>query len=444
VVSRREVSGGADSARAGAHDTAVMTGSSDPRRPFRVIVAGGGVAGLETVLGLQELATGLVDVELIAPEHHFWYRPLAVAEPFDAGRVARFELAVLATEAGATFTPGEVVAVEAREREVVLRRGGRRPYDMLVLALGSVPEPALSGALTFRGPADSDAFRRLREEVLSAEKGDLVFALPSGASWPLPLYELALMSAAELRTAGSAVRVALVTHEAEPLAIFGGEASAAVAALLAERGISVHLGRHASAAVEGSLLAVPGERIPADWVVAMPRLHGPRLVGVPTRANGFVPTDPHGRVPGLPGVFAAGDLTDFPVKQGGLAAQQADAVVEAIAADAGARVEPTPFEPVLRGLLLTGGVPAYLRAELAGGKGETSLAAGEALWWPPGKIVGRFLAPFLARTAGVEPYAPLEQAGVVAVNVPLERERTAPGADGPPSSEALRPSASGR
>ena len=117
---------------------------------------------------------------------------------------------------------------------------------------------------------------------------------------------------------------------------------------------------------------------------------------MPRDATGFVPTDPHGRVPGVHDVYAAGDLTAFPIKQGGLAAQQADAVAETIAAAAGVPLEPRPFRPVLRALLLTGGGPAFLRVELSGGHGETSEASEEALWWPPGKIVGRYLAPFLA------------------------------------------------
>jgi sulfide:quinone oxidoreductase len=139
-------------------------------------------------------------------------------------------------------------------------------------------------------------------------------------------------------------------------------------------------------------------------VIATPRLEGPRLEGVPEDADGFIPTDSFGRVGGLEsaGVFAAGDATSFPVKQGGLAAQQADAAAEMIAADAGAPVDPTPFHPVLRGLLLTGAEPSYLRAEITGGHGETSVADSEPLWWPPSKIAGRYLAPHLASLGKLE------------------------------------------
>jgi sulfide:quinone oxidoreductase len=108
----------------------------------------------------------------------------------------------------------------------------------------------------------------------------------------------------------------------------------------------------------------------------------------------------------VPDVFAAGDATTFPLKQGGLATQQADAAAEAIAAAYGAPLDPAPFRPVLRGLLLTGGAPLYLRARLtdAGEPQEqtarrtrtTSAVSGRALWWPPTKIAGRYLAPLLA------------------------------------------------
>jgi sulfide:quinone oxidoreductase len=104
-------------------------------------------------------------------------------------------------------------------------------------------------------------------------------------------------------------------------------------------------------------------------------------------------------VHGVEDVYAAGDATAFPVKQGGIACEQADAAAEAIAARAGAPVEPAPFTPVLRGMLLTERWARFLRRETVGGAAE---AADHALWWPPAKIAGRYLGPFLA-TARPEP-----------------------------------------
>ena len=82
----------------------------------RVLIAGGGVAALEAALALRELGEGRVSVEMLAPEPQFWYRPLAVAEPFDLGEVRHFDLAELAAAAGATFSPGALSGVDAGGR----------------------------------------------------------------------------------------------------------------------------------------------------------------------------------------------------------------------------------------------------------------------------------------------------------------------------------------
>jgi sulfide:quinone oxidoreductase len=158
-----------------------------------------------------------------------------------------------------------------------------------------------------------------------------------------------------------------------------------------------------AAAFEGFLRFENHEVIPADAVIALPRLTGPRISGLPHDENGFLPVDAYGHVNGCADILAAGDATDLPIKHGSLAAQQADAVAETIAARLGAIVMPEPFRPVLRGLLLTGQRPLYLRVELGEGGTRTHRmlpAAGttsqNALSWPPGKVTGRYLTPFLA------------------------------------------------
>ena len=245
-------------------------------------------------------------------------------------------------------------------------------------------------------------------------------SVPAGAVWSLPAYELALMTGSWLLARGiDGVTVALVTPEDEPLHLFGRDASEAVRALLDERGIAVHTRAYpAEAETRRASHSFPDGIVAADRVVALPRLQGPQIGGVPQTFEGFIPVDPHGQVPGLTGVYAAGDITTFPVKQGGIATQQADAAAEAIAAELGADVVPRPFKPVLRGLLVTGGVPSYLRAELDGDADETSQASDAPLWWPPAKIVGHHLAPFLARLAGTEP--PVDHAADDAVPVEVE------------------------
>jgi sulfide:quinone oxidoreductase len=390
-----------------------------------VLIAGGGVAALEAALALRALAEDRVSVELLAPESHFWYRPLAVAEPFKLGEVRHFELSKLAAEAGATFTLGELVSVDAARRLAYTSPGGATPYSMLLIACGAKPKPAIDGAITFRGSADTEKIEQLLAEIEAGEVRRVAFAVPMGAVWSLPAYELALMTATWLSAKGIAgVEVSLVTPEAEPLQLFGKEASHAVRTLLDERGIAVHSRAHPAEAREGELLLVADGIVVADRVVALPRLQGPWIGGIPQTFEGFVPVDVHGRVSGLMDVYVAGDITTFPVKQGGIAAQQAEAAAESIAAAVGAYVVPRPFRPVLRGLLLTGDGPRYLRGELAGGVGESE-ASPEPLWWPPAKIVGRYLAPFLARVAGMgSPPAP-EPASESSLSVEVELDLVA-------------------
>jgi sulfide:quinone oxidoreductase len=390
----------------------------------RVLIAGGGVAALEAALALRALAEDRVSVELLAPEPQFWYRPLAVAEPFDLGEVRQFDLPELAAAAGATFSPGALTGVDAGGRLAQTSAGSSIPYDVLLVACGAGPTTAVPGALTFRGPADTEKIRRLLGEIAAGEVGRLAFVVPWGAVWSLPIYELALMTAAYLAERELDVELALVTPEDEPLQLFGRAGSEAVRELLEERGIAVQTGSCPVELANGELRLVPEGTLAADRVVALPRLRGPRIDGLPQTVEGFVPVDVHGQVHGLADVYAAGDITSFPVKQGGIATQQADAAAELIAANAGADLTPQPFGPVLRGLLLTGRQPRYLRHELTGGAGDVSSASPEPLWWPPAKIVGRYLAPFLGAFAGVEspPEAPAAP-GAVAVEVELDPAR---------------------
>src|SRR6266542_4031804 len=188
----------------------------------RVLIAGGGVAALEAALALRELGEGRVSVELLAPEPQFWYRPLAVAEPFDLGEVRHFDLAELAAATGATFSPGALSGVDAGSRQAQTSAGSSISYDVLLVGCGAVPAPAVRGALTFRGPADTEKIRQLLGEIVAGQVGRVAFVVPWGAVWSLPIYELALMTAADLAARGlQEVELMLVTPEEEPLQLFG-------------------------------------------------------------------------------------------------------------------------------------------------------------------------------------------------------------------------------
>jgi sulfide:quinone oxidoreductase len=393
----------------------------DSRR--HVVVAGAGVAGLETALALQAVAPEHVSVELITPEDEFVYRPLAVAEPFHVGEMRRFPLARLVAAAGAELRLGALAAVDPDEKRATLADGSAVDYDVLVLALGAQPLPAVPGALTFRGrPEDSEELARLLERVATRDVRRLVFTVPAGSCWPLPLYELALLTGEYLSEHLTHAELTVVTPEEQPLGLFGTKASEAIALLLDMRGIGLRTATAPVAFEDGVLRVADGRTVDADAVVALPKLEGPRLDGIPQDEHGFVPADEFGRVAGLTDVYAAGDLTQSAIKQGGIAAQEADAVAEAIAADAGAPVQPSPCRPVLRGLLFTGFVPRFLRHEEAG----PSLVDTQPLWWPPGKIVGRYLSPFLAEHLGLAATSETAPGDALPVEVAVDRPAWTP------------------
>jgi sulfide:quinone oxidoreductase len=360
------------------------------------VVAGGGVAGLEFLLALRSLMADRVTVELISPQPEFVYRPLWVLEPF-GGRAPRFDLARIAREQDARYRADAVTEVDGRRRRLRTRDGVDLGYDALVMATGTRALDSVPGAMTFAADVEAGSFAVLLDELRSGAARSVVFAVPGAVSWTLPAYELALNTAADLRAHGvEGVALTLVTPEDRALALFGREASDAVEKMLQEQGVRFIAGTHPVAAGEDGLTIAPHGRVAADRVVVLPRLQGRSIAGVPCDEAGFVPTDEYGRVEGVSDVYAAGDCTTFPIKQGGVAAAQADVVAEVIAAEAGLNVTPNPFPAVLRGMLLTGSGPRYLSARVTRGPAMQTAVDSEPLWWPAAKIFSRHLAPYLA------------------------------------------------
>ena len=364
-----------------------------------MIIFGGGVAGLEALLALRQLAREQVDVELVAPVSDFTYRPMAVAEPFGLGESPTFDLEGICVDQGAGFHLGSLGHVDAEDKTVVTAEGDRIAYDVLLVAVGGRSASALPGSITVYGPGYTARFRTLLREISKHHCRKLTFAVPPGVAWPLPLYELALLTAKRFPDRSRrGIEFRFVTPEAVPLEVFGSRASEEALTLMDERGIEFLPDRQPSRVEEDVLAVVPARHgpVPADRVVSLPHISGPAVRGLPQSGDGFIPVDSHCRVTGHSNVFAAGDATAFAIKQGGIATQQAVAAAESIAADAGAAVKPTGFRPVLRGLLLTGESPRYMRAEVSGGRGEDWAVSEEALWWPPTKIAGRYLPSYLA------------------------------------------------
>jgi sulfide:quinone oxidoreductase len=389
--------------------------SPDATAPYRVVVVGGGVAGLEAVLALRALAGSRVAVTLVSPSARFSLRALEVARPFARGHTRALELAEFAAEQGAAFVRKAVTAVDPERRLAICDDGGELGYDALVLALGAVSRPAFAHAVTF-GTGDPLALNAILADVEQGYTTSLAFVVPRGTSWPLPLYELALMTAEEIHGMGiERARLHLVTPESAPLEIFGLEASRALRELLGAAAIDLHTSVSADVPATGTIDTGFGEPLRVDRIVALPALHGPHLPGLPADGHGFIRVDEHGRVRGLHGVYAAGDATDQPIKQGGLAAQQADHIAALIARDAGAEATVPDPQPVLHGRLLTGHADRFLERRLDQHRGE---AAPRPLWWPPAKVHAAHLAPYLEER-GLTSLPSHEEHPAIEVRVPL-------------------------
>jgi sulfide:quinone oxidoreductase len=365
-----------------------------------VIIAGGGVAALEALIAMRELGGEKLRVTLLAPEPDFVYRPMSVAEPFCLGHAERHPLASIAGEFGASLVVDSLAAVDAGSRTVTTGGGDTIAYDSLLIAVGARRESVYRNAITFGAEGARELLSGLLSDLELGYVRRIAFVVPGTVAWSLPLYELAIMTARDAWSAGiEGVEIVFVTPEGRPLEAFGPEASAMIGGLLQEEGIEFIGSTRAE--VGHGLVMAGDRRIDVSRTVALPVPLGPAIAGVPADAGGFIPLDEHGRVEGADDVYAAGDATTFPIKQGGLAAQQAVAAAESILARHGADLDPQPFRPVLRGMLMTGGRGRWLRAPAGATPGHSEVAL-RALWWPPTKIATRYLAPYLMQREEAE------------------------------------------
>ena len=364
---------------------------------MHVLIAGGGIAGLEALIALRSLAGGAVRLTLLSPEAGFVHQPMSVGVPFAVTPGSQIPLERVAAEFGAAFVKDSMAEVRADEHVVVTGEGEEIAYDKLIVAAGAPRAAVYPNATTFRGAQDVERLHGLVQDVEAGIVRRIAFVIPAGVAWTLPAYELALMTARRAYEMCVEVELSLVTPEDRPLSVFGAKAADDLERLLEEAGIRLFTGAVAAVPAKGSVLVHPGdERIECDRVVALPVTHGPEVRGLPADSGGFIPTDRFARVAGVRDVYAAGDGTNFPLKQGGIACQQADAAASHIAAAAGVSLEPEPFRPVLRGRLLTGDAPLYMRRDLSGRLAGREESGGQMLWWPGTKVAGKYLAGYLA------------------------------------------------
>ena len=373
---------------------------------FEVVVCGGGVAGVEALLCLRRLGGDRMRLTLISPDLDLVYRPLAVLEPFAPSGVARYPLERITADVGARWVRDGLSSVDHASRVVHTDGGATLRYDALLLAIGARESSPYDHACMF---TDRDAGATFRGMVRDVEMGfvnSLAFVLPHEWVWPLPLYELALMTAARARSMNLKPQITFITSEGRPLKAFGQAGGDAVVSLLENAGITLYTGVVARVPAPG-VLRLDGMQVEAEWIVTLPKIAGRAIRGIPAGARWFVPIDEWCVVRFTDGrVFAAGDATDFLVKQGGIGAQQADTAAAGIAHIAGLGDPPPALHPVIRGTLLTGERPLYVAAHVIAGLGWQSEVYERPPWPPEDKIVAEELGPYLRKLEAAAPPRP--------------------------------------
>lgn len=276
---------------------------------FRVVVCGGGVAAAEGLLRLRHLLGDSVSIDLVAPNEELVYRPLAVRQPFAAGPPHRYALERIAADTRAEWQRDSLSWIDRDARTVHTEGGESLPYDAVLVAIGARQVADFEHVQTFDDRNADEPFHGVIQDIEGGYTSHVAFLLPEGPVWPLPLYELALMTAERASSMGmDEVELSLVTPEPSPLAIFGSTASEAVGRLLDRAGVTVYSSATAYVPAAGRLLVQPqGVELAPGRMVAMPRIEGPSVRGLPgSGAHGFLPIDTACRVPGTDARVYAG------------------------------------------------------------------------------------------------------------------------------------------
>jgi sulfide:quinone oxidoreductase len=433
-----------------------------------VCVVGGGTAGLEGLLSARQELGPEVELRLIAPEREFRYRPMSPDSLFRPAPERSLRIDDVVSHAGATWVADRAAVVDDAEGNVITRDGDTVEFDFLLLAAGARSERALQQGYVWARGGDPSFLDRIIADMLAGRVRSVAVAVPRGARWSLPAYELALVLA--WTVAGHHARVTLITSEEQPLDALGSEATEAVTRELDAAGIELITGVEVIDALRSDpkpseraeVILMPEERADAsdaligrptdparvrrrgrsgakfDRLISLPTVVGPSIAGVTTDAAGFVEVDAALKVCGSERVWAAGACIAAALEHSALAARQADAAITAIAVactTAGPVGAATPFSaPELTGMLLTGQRDHWL-AENPVGTREPST---RCLWWPPGRAVGRMLAQQIAAwDPSVQDALPSQPNGlVIRAPVALGCSDTAPvAARGPISAE---------
>jgi NADH dehydrogenase FAD-containing subunit len=329
--------------------------------PARIIVLGGGFAGLESAFLLRAKLGDGADITVVSDRDEFLFKPNTIYIPFGSSEESLLiPLERATSKRGIHFLKGAFESLDP-ERRLVRAAGRELAYDYLVLATGADMRPdevpgLAEHAETIWTPREMASLgarlRALVEESADGRTRTIHFLVPPNNKCAGPLYELVFMVETWLRKRKVRDRFALAwtTYEPSYIAAFGPKLHDVVAGEFADRGIEGHTGWRVETVGPAAVRFENGEQRTFDLLVAFPPYvaavdYG--RFGLPVDDRGFVSCRAESRqVPGHERIYAPGDAGDFPVKQAFLAFLQADAVAEDIASRVERREPEFVFDPV--------------------------------------------------------------------------------------------------
>jgi NADH dehydrogenase FAD-containing subunit len=325
----------------------------------KVVVLGGGFAGLETIFYLRHALGNRVDLTLVSDQDYFLFKPNTIYIPFGADpEQFKIDLKRPTQRKDIELIQARAEEIDAANKKVLTTAGDLR-YDYLVVATGAAMRPTeIPGlrehALTLWTPEEMmdlrHGLKRLVEQARAGNRQKLLFLVPPNNKCSGPLYELVLMTDTWLNRQGvrEAVDLAWSTYEESYIQAFGPRLNTVVTDEFIERHIQGHRGFVVTGIEPGKVVYQNGETLPYDLLVSFPPyVAKERFAGLPLDDRGFIHVEPDSRrVRGSDSIFAVGDAADFPIKQAFLALLQGDAAAEQMAAEIEGRKPTIKFEPM--------------------------------------------------------------------------------------------------
>jgi NADH:ubiquinone reductase (H+-translocating) len=315
-----------------AFPAASRSGALRAGEPPHVVILGGGFGGLYAARALKKAS---VRVTLIDHHNHHLFQPLlyqvatAALDPSDIAVPIR---RIFRHQTNCTVLLAKVTGIDAAAKQVILSDGAV-PYDYLILATGATHSYFGHNEWAAVAPGlktIDDAFdirRRIlyayeaAERELDAERQQewlnfaVVGAGPTGVELAGALGEISrhVMALDFRRIDARQARVLLIEAGTRVLPSFSPELSDKAAKKLAQLGVEVLLGKPVEA-IDPFGVTVDGKRIRARtvlWAAGVAASPVARSLNVPLDRVGRVIVRPDLTVPGVPGVFAIGDIAVF-------------------------------------------------------------------------------------------------------------------------------------